>query len=158
MTTPTPEPAADRSPVDRPSGDRPSVDAMFTEAEVAYLRSQRIVRLATARADGSRVDVAPLGVTFDGHELRMSGYDLPRTMKWFHVRENPNVALVWDDLVSTDPWVVRGLKVHGDARVETAADGRDQIVVVPTRKWSWGINGPAFDRTGPVTDRAERSS
>ena len=133
----------------------PEPTTLFTPAEVDYLRSQRLVRLATARADGSRVDVAPLTASFDGREFRISGFDLRRTMKWFHVQQNPNVALVWDDLVSTEPWVARGVKVHGTARTEATADGRDQIVVHPDRKWSWGINRPAFDRTGPVTDRAE---
>lgn len=130
---------------------------LFTDAELDYVRSQRIVRLATARADGSRVDAAPLSATFDGEHFRVGGFDLPRTMKWFHVKENPHVALVWDDLVSTDPWTVRGVKVHGLARIEDGADGRAQIVIDPTDKWSWGVNAPAFDRKGPASSRSRRN-
>ncbi len=133
----------------------PTPHPLFTDGELAYLRAQRIVRLATARADGSRVDVAPLTASFDGEVFRIGGYDIRRTMKWFHIRENPNVAMVWDDLVSTDPWEARGIKVHGRAHLEEGADGRPVIVVVPARSWSWGINAPAFDRNGPRTDRRD---
>lgn len=130
---------------------------LFTAEELDYLRSQKIVRLATSRPDGSRVDVAPLTAVFDGEHFRITGYDIAKTMKYFHIKANPNVALVWDDLASVEPWVARGVKVHGRAHIEDAPDGRNNIVVEPLRKWSWGVNGPAFDRTGPLSTRAERS-
>ncbi|MEZ5145028.1 MAG: PPOX class F420-dependent oxidoreductase [Acidimicrobiales bacterium] len=130
-------------------------DPLFTEAEAAYLAEQRLLRLATARADGSRVDVAPLGFRFDGERFHLTGYDITKTMKYFHIRANPNVALVVDDLVSVDPWTPRGVKVHGTATIEET-DGRSHIEITPTRVWSWGLEAPAFDADGPVQRRVER--
>ena len=130
-------------------------DPLFTEAEAAYLADQPLLRLATARPDGSRVDVAPLGFRFDGERFHLTGYDITKTMKYFHIKANPNVALVVDDLASVDPWTPRGVKVHGRAEVRTGADGRSTIEITPTKVWSWGLEAPAFGADGPIQRRAD---
>jgi pyridoxamine 5'-phosphate oxidase family protein len=109
----------------------------LTDAEREFLTSQRLARFATASADG-RVDVAPVGLHVDGDEFVVVGRDITNTYKYNFVRSNPHAALVVDDLVSTDPWRPRGVKVHGRATIE-ARDGREVIRVVPERKWSWGL-------------------
>jgi pyridoxamine 5'-phosphate oxidase family protein len=125
----------------------------LTEAEQAYLATQPLARLATAKPDG-RVDVAPVGFRFDGRRIVVGGYDITKTMKFFNVRTNPRVAIVVDDLASTDPWTPRGIKFHGAARIVDDGDGRAAIEITPERKWSWGINRPAFDASGPAQDRS----
>ena len=129
-------------------------DPLFTEAEAAYLADQPLLRLATARPDGSRVDVAPLGFRFDGERFHLTGYDITKTMKYFHITANPHVALVVDDLASVDPWTPRGVKVHGLAAVHVDDDGRAHIEIAPTKVWSWGLEAPAFGADGPIQRRA----
>lgn len=130
--------------------------SLFTDAETTYLAGQRLLRLATSRPDGSRVDVAPLGFRFDGERFHLTGFDITKTMKYFHIRANPNVALVVDDLAAVDPWTPRGVKVHGTATITEDAEGRSHIEITPTRVWSWGLEAPAFDADGPVQRRVER--
>ncbi|MCG5217984.1 pyridoxamine 5'-phosphate oxidase family protein [Streptosporangium soli] len=47
----------------------------FSEAEIAYLRSQRLARIATVSADG-QPDVVPVGFEFDGTYVYVGGVDL----------------------------------------------------------------------------------
>ena len=51
--------------------------------------------------------------------------------------------LVIDDLVSTSPWIARGLKIHGKAEI-TETDGRTFLIIHPQRSWSWGVEDDAF--------------
>ena len=79
----------------------------FTEDEVAYLTSQPLARIATVGAD-DQPDVAPVGFEFDGTYLWVGGRAPERTRKFLNVQAgHAKVALVVDDLVSTDPWAPR---------------------------------------------------
>ena len=91
---------------------------MFSDNEAAYLKSQTLGRIATANVD-SQPDVAPVGFDFDGTYFYVGGHNLERTLKYRNVLANRNVAFVIDDLVSMDPWTVRGIKVHGVAEIVT---------------------------------------
>jgi pyridoxamine 5'-phosphate oxidase family protein len=83
----------------------------FTEEETAYLKSQPLARIATVAPDG-QPDVAPVGFEFDGTHFWVGGRAPEQTRKFRNVREGlAKVALVVDDLVSTDPWTPRGLRV-----------------------------------------------
>ncbi len=89
----------------------------FIDEEVAYLRSQRLARIATVAPDG-QPDVVPVGFEFDGTYLYVGGMDAARTRKFLNVRAgNPKVALVVDDLVSTQPWTPRYLRIYGTAEL-----------------------------------------
>ncbi len=89
----------------------------FTEDEVAYLKSQPLARLATVDADG-QPDVVPVGFEFDGTYLYVGGRAPERTRKFLNVKAGQvKVALVVDDLVSTDPWTPRFLRVYGTAEL-----------------------------------------
>jgi pyridoxamine 5'-phosphate oxidase family protein len=44
--------------------------------------------------------------------------------KFCKVQANPQVALIIDDLVSTDPWTVRGLEIRGTAVALSEVDPR----------------------------------
>src|SRR5689334_859015 len=91
----------------------------FTDEEIAYLRSQRLARIATVDADG-QPDVSPVGFEFDGTYFYIGGLDAANTRKYRNVAAgNAQVALVVDDLVSTDPWTPRFLRVYGTAEAVT---------------------------------------
>lgn len=47
----------------------------FSEKEIAYLKSQRLARIATVSANGDP-DVAPVGFTFDGQHLLIGGIEM----------------------------------------------------------------------------------
>ena len=110
----------------------------FSPAEIDYINSQRLVRIATA-SDSGGVDVAPIGLHFNGKTFLVVGIDLPHTLKYKNIKQNGRVAMVVDDLETIDPWRPRGVKVHGHGAIRTDSKGREIIVVTPTRKWSWGL-------------------
>jgi pyridoxamine 5'-phosphate oxidase family protein len=89
----------------------------FSDEEVAYLRSQRLGRLATVSPEG-QPDVVPVGFEFDGTHLYVGGLDPARTRKFRNVRAgNTKVALVIDDLASVRPWSPRYLRIYGTAEL-----------------------------------------
>jgi pyridoxamine 5'-phosphate oxidase family protein len=115
---------------------------MFTDKESAYLKSQRLGRIATASTEGLQPDVAPVGFDFDGTYFYVSGFDLKKTLKYKNVQSNPKVSFVVDDVVSVKPWKVRGIKIHGVADLANR-DGyvgaATYIRIEPKRKWTWGV-------------------
>ena len=62
------------------------------------------------------------------------------------MRANPQVALVIDDLVSMDPWTVRGLEIRGTAVALSDVDppvslmSREVIRITPTWVAAWGLD------------------
>lgn len=110
----------------------------FTSAEVAYLRSQPLMRFATASPSG-KPDVAPVVFELDGDDIVTSGFDISTTVRYRNVRDNPRATLVIDDLASTDPWSPRGVKIIGSCIVESHGEGErfrihSEVII------SWGIN------------------
>jgi pyridoxamine 5'-phosphate oxidase family protein len=120
---------------------------MFSEAELTYLQTQRLTRLATVASDGQpTVDV--VGFEFDGTRFYIGGINLPGTRKYRNVAAgNRQVALVIDDLPSIDPWTPRGIKVHGTAEI-MQRDGflspGEYLAITPVVSWSWGILADTF--------------
>jgi pyridoxamine 5'-phosphate oxidase family protein len=125
--------------------------SVFTDPEVAYLQSQLLARLATASASG-QPDVSAVGFELDGDTIVSGGIDLTKTVRLRHLTENPQAALVIDDLASVDPFVPRGIKVRGTATVEEI-DGSRRIRIAPQVIWSWGINPDAEKRFATVERR-----
>lgn len=126
----------------------------FTEDEVAYLRSQPLARIATVGAD-EQPDVAPVGFEFDGSHFYVGGRDPARTRKFLNVQAGrPKVALVIDDLVSTNPWTPRFLRVYGSAELieRPGQFGPGAYMrITPEISWSWNLDGR------PMSDEAVRS-
>jgi pyridoxamine 5'-phosphate oxidase family protein len=90
---------------------------MFTDQEIAYIRSQPLARIATV-STSRQPDVAPVGFRFENETFYVSGYDITRTFKFKNVKAgNLWVALVIDDLASVSPWTPRGIKIHGKAEI-----------------------------------------
>ena len=117
---------------------------MFTEQEIAYIKSQRLTRIATVSAD-MQPDVAAVGFEFDGHYLYVGGHGDARSRRKHKNVESGNhkVALIMDDLVSVQPWVARGIRIYGTAEVveRNGMFGPGWYLrITPTTSWSWGIN------------------
>jgi pyridoxamine 5'-phosphate oxidase family protein len=77
----------------------------FTDAESAYLASQRLGRLATIGPDGSP-QVKPAGFRYNPGlgTIDVSGFNMAASQKFRNVRRNGQAALVVDDIASAGPW------------------------------------------------------
>lgn len=127
--------------------------ATFSEKELAYLRSQRLGRLATADANGSP-HVVPVGfrLSEDGTAIDVGGHGFAQSKKYRDMRANPRVAIAIDDLVSVNPWTPRGIEVRGKAELQESGGterfgpGWDAswVRIIPERVTSWGIEAAAF--------------
>jgi pyridoxamine 5'-phosphate oxidase family protein len=125
----------------------------LTEAERAYLKSQPLARLATVDANGAPQN-NPVGVFFDSEtgDILIGGAAMGASRKFRNVQANGQVALVIDDLVSRDPWTVRGLEIRGTAVALEDADppvpfmSREVIRITPTWVTSWGVDPEAPGR------------
>ncbi|MFD9466517.1 PPOX class F420-dependent oxidoreductase [Streptomyces sp. NPDC060027] len=118
----------------------------FSEAERTYLRSQRLGRLATVDPLG-QPQANPVGFFPQGDgTILIGGYAMGTTKKWRNLRKNPKVALVVDDIVSLEPWKVRGIDIRGEAELLTGAHdlgphfSEELIRIHPRRIHSWGLD------------------
>ncbi|GAA3119842.1 PPOX class F420-dependent oxidoreductase [Streptosporangium carneum] len=119
----------------------------FTQAELDYLASQTLGRLATVGPDGvpqnspTSFSVDPRTGTIDIH-----GWAMGTTRKFRNVKENGRVAFVVDDIASRTPWKVRGVEIRGVAQALEDQDppepylSREVIRIRPTRIVSWGVD------------------
>ncbi len=103
-----------------------SAAATLSAAQIEYLASQRLGRLATAGAD-HKPHVVPTSFRYNS-ELGMvdiGGHHVADTKKYRDVQANGWAAIVIDDLVSTDPWTPRFLEVRG--RAEAVPTGGEHL-------------------------------
>ncbi|MEU5796163.1 PPOX class F420-dependent oxidoreductase [Streptomyces sp. NPDC047813] len=121
----------------------------FSAAELSYLRSQRLGRMATVDPRG-QPQANPVGYRLqDDGTILIGGYAMGTTKKWRNLRENPRIALVVDDIVSVEPWRVRGVDIRGEAEllVGSYALGpqlsEEVIRIHPRRVLSWGLEESA---------------
>lgn len=110
----------------------------FTTAELEYLKSQPLMRFATASSSG-RPDVAPVVFEVDGSDIVTAGFDVTHTVRYRNVQKNPRASVVVDDLASMNPWSPRGIKVIGSVTIEDAG-GSPRFRITPEVIVSWGIN------------------
>jgi pyridoxamine 5'-phosphate oxidase family protein len=118
----------------------------LTSAEIDYLHTQQLGRLATIQPDGSP-QVKPVGFGYNPSlgTIDVTGFNLTSSQKFRNVSRNGQAALVVDDIVSTDPWRVRFLEIRGRAEAIAAAGGhRDSAVIriYPRRVLSFGVEEP----------------
>jgi pyridoxamine 5'-phosphate oxidase family protein len=125
--------------------------SVFTNEEIAYLKSQRMARLATASPTG-QPDVAAVTFGVDGDTIVSGGFDITKTVRYGNLLKNPRAVIVIDDLASVDPWSPRGVKVRGAAAIEEEARGL-RIRITPEVIWSWGINAAGEKRFHGVERR-----
>lgn len=113
----------------------------FTDAELAYIKSQPLGRIGTASPKG-KPDVVAVAFDFDGEYFYVSGRRNEITLKYLNTKKNPRASFVIDDLASTRPWKPRGLKIFGDVDFVTRAGyvgEKEYLRIKPTRKHSWGL-------------------
>jgi PPOX class F420-dependent enzyme/OxyR family protein len=121
----------------------------FTPAEIEYLTSQGLARLATVGPDG-QPHVVPVNFIFNADEdaIDVGGVDFGNTKKWRDARRNPKVTFLLDDVLR-DPRRARAIEVRGLA--EALGSGGSAINprfpnfaeeflrIRPTRIVSWGL-------------------
>lgn len=112
--------------------------SVFTEAELEYLRTQPLMRFASASNTG-RPDVAPVVFEVENGDILTAGFDITHTIRYRNIQTNPRATLVVDDLASVNPWSPRGLKITGSSVIEQSANG-ERFRISPERIVSWGIN------------------
>jgi pyridoxamine 5'-phosphate oxidase family protein len=123
--------------------------SVFSTAEINYLQSQRLARIATAGRD-CQPHVVPVAFRYnpETETLDVGGHGFAQRKKYRDVQRNPRVAIVIDDLASVDPWRPRMIEVRGEAEIlptggETVGRGFDPPMfrIRPKRIISIGIEG-----------------
>jgi pyridoxamine 5'-phosphate oxidase family protein len=125
----------------------------FTPAEIAYLQSQRLGRLATVSAKGD-LHVVPVGFRYNPEQdtIDIGGLDMVPTKKYRDALRHGRVAFVVDDVLP--PWQPRLIEVRGSA--QGLPEGGKEIVqnfspeilrITPTYIVSLGINEEAVRPT-----------
>jgi pyridoxamine 5'-phosphate oxidase family protein len=133
--------------------------SVFTDAELRYLAGgQQLGRIATVSADGTP-HVVPVGWIYNAARdtIDIGGHELEATKKFRDVARNRRVAIVIDDLESTDPWRPRGIEVRG--RGEAIPLPTPLIRIHPERIVSWGLGPERADgRTLTARGRSHADS
>jgi pyridoxamine 5'-phosphate oxidase family protein len=126
--------------------------SVFTDQELRYLRSERLLgRLATVGSDGMP-HIAPVGwqLDADGETITVTGRNFAATKKFRDAAATGRAAIVIDDVLP--PWQPRGVEVRG--RAETVDGPEPLIRIRPTRIVSWGLGAghtARTIRTGPAS-------
>jgi len=130
---------------------------MFSDAELRYLETQQLARVAMVSTRGVP-EVSPVGFEFDGSYFWIGSRRqelFPKTRRYRNVQAgNVRVSLVIDDVASTDPRGPRGIKVSGVAELlpHEGAFGRGTYIrIIPLVTASWGIE--SGDVTKPSVKR-----
>lgn len=127
---------------------------IFTQAELDYLATQPIGRLATVSPDG-QVQNNPTNffVDAEGGAIVIGGGALGKSKKFRNVQQGSTVAFVVDDLAAVEPWAPRGIEIRGKAEALTDQEppvpglSREIIRITPTKIVSWGLGGARASRT-----------
>ncbi|MYW97028.1 PPOX class F420-dependent oxidoreductase [Amycolatopsis rubida] len=122
---------------------------MFTEAELTYLATQPLARIATQQPNGT-LQVSPVAFAWNAETrtIDVTGYNLTKSRKYRNVEANGQVAIVIDDQPSTSPMRIRCLEIRGRAEAVPdafASDGHLDGAVIrihPQRIISLGIDDP----------------
>jgi pyridoxamine 5'-phosphate oxidase family protein len=115
--------------------------AEFTDAQIKYLKSQRLGRLATLRPDGT-LQNNPVGFKFDETNgvFEIAGSNMGGSQKYENVVANGQAAFVVDDLETVDPWMPRMVEIRGTAEAVSNDDPRKSLIrILPKRIISFGI-------------------
>jgi pyridoxamine 5'-phosphate oxidase family protein len=128
--------------------------SVFTPAEIEYLKSQRLGRLATVGAEGDP-HVVPCRFHYNEEldVLEVGGGNMGKSKKFRDASNYGRVAFVVDD--TPEPRKFRGIEVRG--RVEVVLVGGEEIRkgwdpefirIVPSHIASWGIDTDPFKPVG----------
>jgi pyridoxamine 5'-phosphate oxidase family protein len=125
----------------------PDVDSSLSADVIAYLRSQRLGRLATVDRDGAPQN-NPVGFRYNDElgTIDIGGRNMGATRKFRNVAGNPKVAFVVDDLASVQPWRPRCVEIRGRAEALRDLAGQPSgfsaeiIRIYPERVISFGLD------------------
>jgi pyridoxamine 5'-phosphate oxidase family protein len=119
--------------------------SMFSDAEIEYLGSQRLGRLATVGPDGMP-HVVPVAFRYnpEADAIDIGGHDFAKRKKFRDVERTGVAAFVVDDVLP--PWQPRAVEVRGEATTPEIG-GKDImeafddpiIRITPRRIVSWGL-------------------
>ncbi|MGZ0147494.1 PPOX class F420-dependent oxidoreductase [Kribbella sp. WER1] len=132
--------------------DQPGAGVQLIRPRLAH--GTRSHRIATVGPDG-QPDAVLVGFEYDGTHLFVGGLDPAKTRKYRNVQAgNTKVAVLLDDLPSTDPWVPRYLRIYGEAELveRTGRFGSGNYLrITPTISWSFNLEGKPFGHGDDVT-------
>ena len=119
----------------------------FTDAQLAYLATQRLGRLATVDSHGAPQN-NPVSFRYnpDLGTIDIGGRAMGTSRKYRNIAANPNVALVIDDIASYQPWKVRCVEIRGHAEALTGQPSplpgfsAEIIRIHPSRILSFGLD------------------
>jgi pyridoxamine 5'-phosphate oxidase family protein len=120
----------------------------LTQAEIAYIRTQPLGRLATVDAKGAPQN-SPVGFTYDDATgtIDIGGMAMGASRKFRNVAATGKVSFVVDDIASFDPWTVRMVEIRGTAEALTgvqqdsgSSTSSEIIRIHPTRVISFGLD------------------
>jgi pyridoxamine 5'-phosphate oxidase family protein len=123
--------------------------SVFSEAELEYLQSHRIGRVATVNSD-CEPHVVPLRFKYNPEvdAIDLVGSDLGGTKKYRDAQATGRIAFVLDDISDGKP---RGIEIRGSAEVHPTGGetlmsnvGPAFIRLIPARVATWGIDSDAF--------------
>lgn len=118
---------------------------MISEQIKAYLKTQRLARIATVSKQ-NQPNVSPVAFEFDDTFFWIGSHSQDiffRSYKYLNVKKgNPLVCIVIDDLESITPWKPRGVQINGVAEVTEHkgmfGDGLN-LKITPKSVHSWGL-------------------
>ena len=96
----------------------------FSEAELQYLQSQRLGRLATVNERGEP-QVAAVGFRYNPEldTIDIGGRDMANTQKFRNIARNGMASFLVDDV--QPPWQTRSMEIRGHA--EALAEGGQSV-------------------------------
>ena len=118
----------------------------FTNAEIEYMHSQRLCRLATVNEAGEP-HVVPTSFRYNAEldVVDIGGHGLGQSKKFRDILQNPNAAFVVDDVLP--PWQPRFLEIRGRAEQVFAGGEKfghgfapEMIRIFPRRIISFGLS------------------
>ena len=122
----------------------------FRQAEIEFLKSQRLGRLATVNTAGEP-HVVPVGFRYNDETdtIDIGGHNIAATKKFRDVGRTGRAAFVVD--IVLPPWQPKGIEVRGHAETFPSGGevigpqfGPEMIRIYPERIISWGIEGDVF--------------
>jgi pyridoxamine 5'-phosphate oxidase family protein len=95
----------------------------FTDYELAYLKIQKLGRLATVGPAGPQLTALGFSLN-DDWTLDIGGPALSKSQKWRNIAMNPAVSFLVDDMTPDEPGAVkpgwgRGVEIRGEAELLT---------------------------------------
>ncbi len=122
----------------------------FTFAEIEYLQSQQLGRLATVNGE-CEPHVVPTSFCYNAElgTIDIGGHNLAASKKFRDAAKTGRAAFMVDDVLP--PWQARGVEIRGRMEVfEEGGEGvnldfdAEMIRLHPTRTVGWGIDTDAY--------------